>query len=94
MDQEHSFHLVNGRFEPDAAQELFASLIEVKSHFHRSRISQEELLEEDVKASEKRILALEQNLREIQEMIRLARESGSRLDLETLVTIKTVQSSI
>jgi hypothetical protein len=63
----------------------------VKSHFHRSRISQEELLEEDVKASEKRILALEQNLREIQEMIRLARESGSRLDVETLVSIKLVQ---
>lgn len=65
--------LVSGRFSIREADELVCKLYEVKRDFHMSRIDTRTMSEEDVKHSEKRILELESQLKELLNTIRSGR---------------------
>ncbi len=89
MDTEHSFQLINGRFEPNEALALLKSLLEAKVSFHRGNLSADHTFEESVEASERRIIEIEKNWSEVQELVKRVKDSGGRVDIETTVTIHT-----
>ncbi len=62
--------LLSGTFNSDESEQLLTRLIKVKTDFHAGKIDTKVDSEEDIKASEKRILELERSLRQALELIR------------------------
>ena len=56
--------LIDGRFSVEEAEQLITAIINLKIDFHQQKIKTIHQAEEDIKHSEKRILQLEQTLRE------------------------------
>lgn len=56
--------LINGRFSIEEAEQLLSAIVKVKISFHEERIRTVHVTEEDIKHSEKRIVALQKKLRE------------------------------
>jgi hypothetical protein len=90
MNNSLSFDLINGRFAPIDADHILIDVIHAKTKHHHNRISNEHLSEEDIKASEKRIIQLEQNLREALSFVREAKAKGLKVDMEASIHLKIV----
>jgi hypothetical protein len=56
--------LISGRFSVNEAEQLLTAIFKAKMSFHEEKIQSFHGSEEDIKHSEKRILQLEQTLRE------------------------------
>ena len=56
--------LIDGRFTIDEAEKLLTAIFQTKIAFHEQKIRTIHHTEEDIKQSEKRIMQLEENLRE------------------------------
>lgn len=62
--------LVNGRFTASETEQLLTQLVKVKTDFHLNKIDIVNHTEEDIKHSENRIKALEEELRKAKALIR------------------------
>lgn len=69
-------NLVDGAYTPQQAEELIRQLVKVKTDFHLHNIDSAAQSEEDIKHSERRIKALEQDLRDALAEIRSIGDSS------------------
>ncbi len=77
--------LLSGTFTSDEAEQLLTSLIKVKTDFHSDKIDTKVDNEEDIKASEKRIVELEHLLRQALELIRSGAYSQFAMSAKVVV---------
>ena len=62
--------LIDGNFSQRDAEAIISSMIQLKIKFHERKIEEDNLQEEDIKMREKRIIELQNNLKEFKALIR------------------------
>ena len=89
---ELTFPIVSGHFAADSAEKIVSGLLEVKIRHHMSRMHDlPEMYEESISHSEKKIKAVEENLRRALEFIREAAAQDRLLDMEGQITIRLAE---
>ena len=76
--------LLKGRFTSNELEELVEKMIQMKISFHENRI-QLLLNEEDIKAREKRIIELQQNLHDARKMLK--EKQGTSYDMDVKISL-------
>ena len=90
MNNEITLQLVNGRFDVPEAQPILTEMVNAKLGHHTRKMARHATNEEDVKASETRIKALESELREALKFLRDVGERGGRVDIEGTLRLREV----
>jgi 3-methyladenine DNA glycosylase/8-oxoguanine DNA glycosylase len=62
--------LINGDFNQRDAEAIISSMIQLKIKFHERKIEGEDITEEDMKMREKRIIDLQNNLKNFSELLK------------------------
>lgn len=93
MSDQHQFTIINGRFSPEEAAPILTGVVEAKLHYHNQKIARPDMLEEDIKASEKRMKRIQSDLREMMLLLRTAAQRGSRVDIEGHISIKEIPAT-
>lgn len=85
MQTKNEILLINGFFEAKAANTLLTELINTKIQFHHNKIGVTEIHEEDIKHAERRVLDLEDELRNAIKVI-----SSNRVKIYAKIEIEIV----
>ena len=80
--------LISGTFSIDEAEALLTAIYKTKIAFHEQRISKENDSEEDMKHSEKKILQLEETLRNV--IIKLKTNGQTHTSLNAHIEVNTI----
>ncbi|HEU4470190.1 MAG TPA: hypothetical protein VFR58_03830 [Flavisolibacter sp.] len=80
--------LLTGVFTIAEAEQLLTDIVDVKIHFHEKKIRTIHLSEEDIKHSEKRIIQLQQTLR--QAIHRMKQEGKTHTALNAHIEVNTI----
>lgn len=62
--------LINGDFNQRDAEAIISSMIQLKIKFHERKIEGEDITEEDMKMREKRIIDLQNNLKNFSDLLK------------------------
>jgi len=71
--------LIDGNFSQRDAEAIISNMIQLKIKFHERKIEEDNLQEEDIKMREKRIIELQNNLKQFNELIK--KNSTTRLHI-------------
>jgi hypothetical protein len=71
--------LIDGNFSQRDAEAIISNMIQLKIKFHERKIEEDSLQEEDIKMREKRIIELQNNLKQFNELIK--KNSTTRLHI-------------
>ena len=86
-----TFNLINGSFTPAEGREILMHLINKKINFHEIRdFSYKIRFEEGNEESQQRIVELKQSKKEIETLIKAAKESGKDLKISSSINIELV----
>ena len=88
MDKMISIKLIDGRFNAAEAESLLSDLVKAKISFNHNRINTVHHSEEEIKHAEKRILELEESLRNLQSVFQTSGEQ--EVDIEAVINIKQI----
>ncbi len=84
--------LISGTFTIAEAEELLTAIFKTKIAFHEQKIGTIHLSEEDIKHSEKKILQLEQTLREAIE--KMKQKGQSHTSLNAHIEVNTISQLV
>lgn len=87
-----NINFINGSFSNEDAAELISQLIDVKIKFHENKINQTQN-EEDVKLREKRIIQLQNELRNLKEELKNISEKVF-IKADILISLNGLKSPI
>ena len=77
--------LISGRFEAKDAEQILTDIYNVKISFHQQKIRTHIDSEENIKHAEKRILQLEENLRNV--IAKIKNSGKDRIDIHAHIDI-------
>lgn len=88
MENQHSFKLITGDFEPKEAGEILFALINNKINFHNKHAFSKAIrFNEDPSRSEKRVEQLKQSHADIKNILEYATEKGLTLKIKSNIEI-------
>lgn len=83
-----SFNLIQGTFNPADSQEILTTIFSDKISFHQKKnFSSQERFGKNDSVAENRIPVLEENLKQIQDLLSSAKASGKDISISGEITI-------
>jgi hypothetical protein len=89
MNTQHEFKLISGRFSAAETQLLLQDLVQAKVSHHLRRLTESDLSEEDIKATEKRIMAIETDARAVLTQLKNLAPT-QQVDISSLIVVTPV----
>ena len=90
MTNQQELQLINGRFTIADAERLLNELVQAKVRHHIRKIEQHTGSEEDIKAAEKRIKAIETDGRALTNQLKAIRATHQMVDISGLIVVQPV----
>ncbi|MBO0930052.1 hypothetical protein [Fibrella aquatilis] len=90
MTNEISFHFINGRFSTDESQPIISAIAEAKRLHHARKMTAHAGTEEDMKASETRIKAIETEKRAVLDFLKAVAQRGNTVDIEGSLVVREI----
>lgn len=91
MTNEISFHFINGRFSTEESEPIVTAIADTKRHHHARKMAAHAVTEEDMKASETRIKAVESELRSVVGFLKAVAQRGNAVDIEGSLMVREVE---
>ncbi|MBO0938575.1 hypothetical protein J2I47_18630 [Fibrella sp. HMF5335] len=91
MNNEISFHFINGRFSSEESQPIITAIAEAKRMHHARKMLAHATTEEDMKASETRIKAIEAERRAVCDFLKAVAQRGNTVDIEGSLVVREIE---